>query len=112
MSANQTFTWFHVVDGVAIPVEDTREVSALVNADGRNWYGNIEGAIINGGVLATAFVRKTEKLYDAAAFFRTGQLIPAGERTTTKITAQPRQHICEQQAPSRQHIRRQWEIGT
>jgi len=82
------FTWFHVVDGVATPVEDSPAVSAQVNADGRNWYGNIEGAIINGGVLATAFERKTEKLFDAATFFRTGEYVPLGEKTT--ITAKPK----------------------
>lgn len=83
-----SFTWYKVEDGVAIPYDDTPEVAAMVNKDGRNWYGNIESAIINGGVKATAFKRKTEKTYDAIAWLERGEMVPAGEITTTTITAE------------------------
>lgn len=86
------FTWYRVTDyGTALVIEDTPAISAAIDRDGRGWYGNIEGAIINGGVQATAFKRKTEQTYDAAEWLRTGKLVPAGEITVTTITAEPRE---------------------
>lgn len=81
------FLWWHVEDGVAIAYPDTREVRARVNTE-RDWYGTIEGCIIHGGVRATAFTRKVEKTYDAEAWLRYRTMVPAGEITTTKITAE------------------------
>jgi hypothetical protein len=85
------FTWWHVIDGVAVAVPDTPAARAIIDADGRGYYGSIEGAILNGGVIATAFKRKTARTYDAAQWLRTGELVPAGEITTTEITAQREQ---------------------
>jgi hypothetical protein len=84
--------WWHVVDGVAIGYPDTRETHALVDASPRGWFGTIEGAILHGGVLATAFERKTEMTYDAARWLATNgrERVPMGEITTTKITAECR----------------------
>jgi hypothetical protein len=85
---SQAFTWWLVIDGVAVAVPDTKEARAIIDADGRGYYGSIEGAILHGGVIATAFERKTERTYDAAHWLRTGEMVPAGEITTTTITAQ------------------------
>lgn len=83
------FMWYRITeDGRADCVADSPAIRALIDRDGRNWYGNIEGAIINGGVRATAFKRKTEMTYDAAHWLATRELKPAGEVTTTEITAE------------------------
>jgi hypothetical protein len=82
------FTWWLVVDGVAHARPDTAETRALVDAGKGQWFGSIEGAILHGGVRATAFERKTEQLYDAAAWLHTGAMVPAGFATTTQITAE------------------------
>jgi hypothetical protein len=79
------FTFWRVVDGVAVPETDC----AAVDANPRGVYGSIEGAIINGGVLATAFKRKTEAVYDAAQWLATGAMVPVGFVTVTEITAEP-----------------------
>jgi len=85
---NETFFWWHVVDGVAVYLEDTPEVSRAIDAgELRNIYSTIEGAITYGGVCATAFTRKTEQTYDAMAYLQRGEWIPRGEITTTEITA-------------------------
>ncbi|WP_316235076.1 MULTISPECIES: hypothetical protein [unclassified Bradyrhizobium] len=84
---NGQFFWWHVVDGVARAIPDTAE--ALESAGLSNVYASIEGAIVNGGVIATAYTRKTEQTYDAARWLATGEMVPAGEVTTTKITATP-----------------------
>ena len=80
------FIWWHVCDGVATAHPDTPEVRACVDAGGP-WYGSIEGAIKHGGVIATAFRRKTQRTFDARAWLETGAMVPAGWITTTEITA-------------------------
>ncbi len=83
------FYWYRLNDyGCADVLEDSPAVCADVDANPSRYYGNAEGAIIHGGVKATAFNRKTEMTYDAAEWLRTGKMVPAGERTTTTITAQ------------------------
>jgi hypothetical protein len=85
---NGQFIWWHVVDGVAIAVPDSPEVSAAIDSGTmRDVYGSIEGAIIHGGVIATAFESKTERTYDALAWLKTGDMIPMGEITTITIKA-------------------------
>ncbi len=86
---NGEFTWWHVVDGVAYAVPDSADISRQID-EGliTNVYGTIEGAIIHGGVKATAFTRKTEATYDTMAWLKTGAMVPAGQVTTTTITAQ------------------------
>jgi hypothetical protein len=85
---NGEFIWWHVVDGVAYAVPDSTDVSrAIDNGQLTNIYGTIEGAIKHGGVLATAFKRRTEATYDALAWLQTGAMVPAGQITTTTITA-------------------------
>ena len=82
------FTWWIVNEyGMAEPVPDSPAVSAAIDAGARGYYGSIEGAIINGGVLATAFKRHTERTYDSAAWLRDGAMVPAGSVTITEITA-------------------------
>jgi hypothetical protein len=54
----------------------------------RDVYSSIEGAIIHGGVLATAFTRKTEATYDAAHWLKTGERVRVDSITITKITAE------------------------
>jgi predicted RNA-binding protein len=44
--------------------------------------------VIHGGVLATAFTRKTEATYDAAHWLKTGEHVRVGSITITKITAE------------------------
>lgn len=89
---SEGFLWFRVQNGVAIPVLDTPEISAAINAGAPDYYGTIEGAILYGGVQATAFERKTVQLYDSRAWLEKGERIPAGEKTTTTITAKPPTH--------------------
>jgi hypothetical protein len=81
------FLWWRVIDGVALGYEDTPSVRKLVDARPSEFYGTIEGAILHGGVIATAFTRKTERTYDAMAYLQRGEWIPCGEITTTEITA-------------------------
>jgi hypothetical protein len=83
------FMWWRINEfGCAEAVADSKETRALVDANiGGPWYGNVEGTILHGGVHATAFERTTTRTYDAAEYFRTGELVPAGDVTTTKITA-------------------------
>lgn len=80
---NGKFMFWHVVEGVAVPEYNDDKV----NANPSEYYGSIEGAILHGGVQATAFSRKTEMTYDAALWFKTGAMVEAGSVTTTKITA-------------------------
>jgi hypothetical protein len=88
------WVWYRVNgDGTATAWPDTEEVEQRINAGESGWYCSIEGAILHGGVIATAFKRKTETVYDTAHFIRTGELLPVGERTTTTITAEPPQRI-------------------
>jgi hypothetical protein len=86
------FQWWRANgDGTATPHDDTPIIRARIDIGERHWYGTIEGAIIHGGVLATAYTRKTEETYDAAHWLRTGKLVSKGAVTITKITAQPTQ---------------------
>lgn len=54
----------------------------------QNVYATIDGAIRHDGVKATAFKRKTQRTFDALAWLQTGDMVPAGELTTTEITAE------------------------
>jgi hypothetical protein len=84
------FIWWRVSQyGTAECFEETPEIVARINAGEPGWYGNVEGAILHGGVQATAFKRKTEPTYDTAAFFDRGEMIPLGSCTITEITAEP-----------------------
>jgi len=68
---------------------DTADVAdAIDNGTLREVYGSIEGAIIHGCVLATAFTRKTEATYDAAHWLKTGEHVRVDSITITKITAE------------------------
>lgn len=88
---DRSFLWYHANgDGTATVYEDTPAVRALIDAGGRDWFGNPEGAIIHGGVLACAFTRRTEPTYDAGHWLRTNELVPMGEYAVTTITAEPR----------------------
>jgi hypothetical protein len=60
----------------------TSDPPSLANA-----YGTPEGAIKHGGVQATAFIRKTEEVFDAVEAIIYGRRVSAGFRTTTKVTA-------------------------
>jgi hypothetical protein len=91
MLLNGQFYWWHVVDGVALCVPDSPEVSALIDAGATGFYGNIEGAIIHGGVQATAFKRTIEPTFDAMAFLQRGEWLATGTIMHTKITAEPRE---------------------
>lgn len=83
------FCWWRVSQyGMAEPHADTPATRALVDTEPRGWYGNVEGTIIHGGVLATAYKRRTEQTYDARVWLATGEMVSAGEITTTEITAQ------------------------
>jgi hypothetical protein len=89
LHTNGQFIWWHVVDGVARAMSDTADVrDSIDNGTLRDVYSSIEGAIIHGGVLATAFTRKTEATYDAAHWLKTGEHVRVGSITITKITAE------------------------
>lgn len=84
----EPFYWYHVNgDGTADAHPDTYAVRKRVDTEA-GWYGSPEGAILHGGVRATAFERKTEMTYDGALWLRTGAMVEAGFVTTTKITAE------------------------
>jgi hypothetical protein len=86
---DHAFTWWRVTDyGTAIAYPDTTEVRASVDSGERGWYGTIEGAIIHGGVRATAFKRETTQVFDAAHWLKTGEHKPSGYVTITTITAE------------------------
>ena len=85
------FKWYHIEpDGTASIHEDNPSVCARINRGEPGWYASPEGAILHGGVKATAFNRWTEITYNAAAWLATGAMIEAGIRTTTTITAEPK----------------------
>lgn len=69
-------------DGTADVYEDGELPEGVTN-----FYGSPEGAIIHGGVVATAFARVTEEVFDAYEAVMHGRRLSAGFRTTTKITA-------------------------
>jgi hypothetical protein len=83
----QAFTWWHVVDGVAVAHPDTTEVRAMIDAGAPNWFGSIEGAIIHGGVQAVAYRRDTVETFDALAWIERGERVPVGTITITEYTA-------------------------
>lgn len=86
-----TFYWYHVNgDGTADRYEDSPAICARIDAGESGWFGNPEGAILHGGVIATAFERKVEKLMNAARWLETNgrERIEVGERVTIKITAE------------------------
>jgi hypothetical protein len=84
------FRWYRANDdGTADVFEDSPEVCALVDAGEGSWFGNPEGAILHGGVIATAFTRKTEATYDATLWLTFNIKRELGEITMTKITAEP-----------------------
>lgn len=90
MPLDAPFYWWRVNQyGCAEPVADSRAVRDMIDSSINGpWYATVEGTILHGGVIATAFERKTEQTYDAAAWLRDGSKIPMGTITTTKITAE------------------------
>jgi hypothetical protein len=89
---NGQFIWWHVVEGVAVAIPDSPAVGAAIDSgELRNVYGSIEGAIIYGGVQATAYRQRTEPTFDALHWLQTGEHKAAGFVTITKITAEARQ---------------------
>ena len=82
------FYWYHANgDGTADRIEDSPEVCKIIDSGGRGWFGNPEGAIIHGGVIASAFTRNSEPTYDAVQWFKTGEMVFAGYRVTVQVTA-------------------------
>jgi hypothetical protein len=93
---SQLFHWYKVCgDGTADRFEDTAEIRAIIdNRPGYEmWTMSPEGAIKHGGVIATAFIRKTEITYDAERWIRNREMVPTGEITTTKITQEPTKRL-------------------
>ena len=85
------FRWYHVnADGTADVFEDSKEICARVDAGEPGWFGSPEGAIVFGGVNATAFKQCTERTYDTVHWLETGEMVAAGSITTTTITAKPK----------------------
>lgn len=83
-----SFLWYRSNgDGSASVARDTPAIRELVDKGIGQWFGNPEGAIIHGGVIATAFKRKTEVVYDAARWLKTGERVQVGTRTIIEITA-------------------------
>lgn len=81
--------WYHSNgDGSAGVYPDSSAICARIDAGEHGWYGSLDGAIKHGGVCATAYTRKTERVYDAAHWLATGELLPSGTITTTTITAE------------------------
>lgn len=81
---NKFVFWEIMPDGTAEAMTDCRRVDV---GDGK-FFGTIEGAIINGGVKATAFTRKVEQLYDTKIWLQTGKMVPVEKVTITEITAE------------------------
>ena len=85
------FKWYHVgTDGTATVCDDTGEIRKRIDSGEPGWFGSPEGAILHGGVKATAFKRKTEMTYSGDEWVKTGAMVPVGEITITTITAEPR----------------------
>lgn len=83
-----SFHWYRVnADGTADRFEDSPEICARVDAGERGWFANPEGAIVYGGVIASAFKRTVEKTYDAVRWLETGDMVETGELVTLEITA-------------------------
>jgi|SRR5215469_5800125 len=83
------FRWYRANgDGTADIFDDSPTICQLVDSStGPVWFGSPEGAILYGGVIATAFKQTVEQTYDATAWLLRGEKIPAGEITMTEITA-------------------------
>jgi hypothetical protein len=77
--------WQIMPDGTAEASND----HDAVNRGEALFFGSPEGAILNGGVLATAFTRRIEKTYNAIHWLATGELVENGKNVTTRITASP-----------------------
>ena len=83
-----TFHWYRSNgDGTADRFEDTPAICARIDAGERGWFGNPEGAILHGGVLACSYTRKVEATYDAMVWLKTGAMVPVGELVTIEVTA-------------------------
>jgi hypothetical protein len=100
--------WIVLADGTAEAVPDSPEICKLIDSDKVSGkmtvYGTIEGAILYGGVMATAVSRRTSKTYDAAHWLKTGEMKEAGIVVVTRITA-----MCEiggDKVPS--HYEKHW----
>jgi len=81
--------WYHSNgDGTADRYEDSPEICARIDAGEPGWFGTPEGAILHGGVIATAFVIVTEKMFDTRQWLATNGKDPGTvwTRTTLKIT--------------------------
>jgi hypothetical protein len=89
MRRRQPFTFWQIQpDGSAHPFHDEDAINA---GTAGQVFGSIEGAIINGGVQACAFTRKTERLFDAAAWLKTGQMVEVESMDVVTITAKPKE---------------------
>lgn len=80
------FRWYSA-DGTI--VDDSPDICKRIDGGEPGWFGTPEGAIIHGGVIATAFERKTEEVFDGYEAVMHGRRVSAGFRTTTRITACP-----------------------
>lgn len=80
--------WYQVVDGVAVAVPDTQATrDAIDKGTMKRVYADMVSAIVVGRVIATAFERKTEPVYDAVAYLQRREWIQTGTVTRTKILA-------------------------
>ena len=80
------FYWYHANgDGTADRFDDSPDICKRVDSES-GWFGSTEGAIIHGGVKATAFESKTEMTYDAERYLQTGEMVAVGEVTVIEIT--------------------------
>lgn len=80
------FIWWRYADDGTIEMD--LDCDEAVDANPSGYTGSIEGAIIHGGIKATAFDLKTEDVYDTKEWFKTGVMVPSGTMTTLKITAE------------------------
>jgi hypothetical protein len=82
------FLWYHSNgDGSASVHFDSPAIRARVDSES-DWYGSVEGAIKHGGVVATAFIKRTEPLYDAITWLKRNERLPVGVAEHTEITAE------------------------
>jgi hypothetical protein len=105
------FLWYRANgDGSADVIADSPELSAKIDADPRNWFSTPEEAIRHGGVVATAFVVRSTRVYDAARWFETGEMVNCGEVRTLEITAEPGEDVLhvdgEMRKANRVHLER------
>jgi hypothetical protein len=84
-----TFHWYHANgDGTADRYEDSPAICARIDAGEPGWFGSPEGAILHGGVVATAFEIVKDKMFDTRQWLATNGKDPGTvwTRTTLKIT--------------------------